>query len=397
MEVYILDSGLYRTDVVESYESMIWAEKYAAFGDFQLDIDPALAEPALQGQGTFIKIDKSQYVGCVDSVENKFQENGKRLLVIKGKTLEAKMRDRPNGYPTVPLVTEPIKITTGSQVPAAALRTLFASICGPTAAVTTDRFSPYIQATTYSPTSGRMGEPIETPLIQTSLGDLYETIRQVCELYRLGFRLICPNDDGKLYFEIYTGYDRTSAQSTLPAVIFSPMLDNLTDTTELTVSETYKNVAHVYAPAYTTAPGYRVVYAGTTDASTASFARKVLVVDASDITDVAGTTLNNKMDQRGAEELAKCRITKVFDGQIPQTNSYVYGTDYMLGDLVEKRSESGDLMQMRVTEQIFTSNSEGEKNYPTLTVDSLVTPGAWDAVSASKYWDIYTTEVWDSM
>jgi len=389
MELYILDSNLLRTEVVESYASLIWTERYQGYGDFQLDIDPVLADTPLTQQDTMLAIDKSDRVMYIDSVENKFQEDGTRLLIVKGKSLEAKLQERPNGYPANS--NTPLVFGNGtSQTPGTIARNLITSILRTNASFVNDQM-PFLQADSYSAT-GRIAEASDTPIIQSSVGDLYSTIKSICETYRLGFRIRRPLDDSKLYFDIYTGYDRTSGQATLPAVVFSTQLDNLTDTTELITGENYKNIAYVFA-----LNGSLLVYGDNADSNTAGFNRKVLVVDANDIADAAGSTLTAKMTQRGKEALAAARIAMGFDGQIPQNGSYKYGTDYFLGDLVEKRSDTGIITQMRVTEQIFTSDHEGEKSYPTLVIDTLLTAGSWDAVSAAKYWDIYTTEVWDSM
>lgn len=390
MQLYILNSSLLRDEIVEQYESLIWTERYQAFGDFQLDIDPSLADSPLFSQGTFLGIDKSQRVMHIDSVEEKNNDDGKRVLTCKGKSLESKLLERPNGY--VVNVSTPIVLGNGTTTkPADIVRNLFTAICVTNGTFANDQM-PFIQAGVYSPTAGRITEPTETPVIQTTIGSLYETIRQICEVYGLGFRLIRPLDDSKLYFEVYMGYDRTAAQTARDAVVFSTALDSLTDTSELTVSENLKNVAYVYAP-----NGTMTVYGNGADANTAGFDRKTLVVDASDITDVAGAGLNAKLTQRGMEALAQSRILQGFDGQIPQAGSYVYGTNYELGDLVEKRSDKGTISQMRVTEQIFISDKTGERSYPTLTVDSLVTAGSWDAVAPNRNWDSYTTEVWNNM
>jgi hypothetical protein len=39
---------------------------------------------------------------------------------------------------------------------------------------------------------------------------------------------------------------------------------------------------------------------------------------------------------------------------------------------------------MQVTEQIFVSDSEGERSYPTLTITKFITPGTW----SSPEWNI---------
>ena len=38
MEVYILDSLLRRVQTVEKFESLVWTERYSAWGDFEIHI-----------------------------------------------------------------------------------------------------------------------------------------------------------------------------------------------------------------------------------------------------------------------------------------------------------------------------------------------------------------------
>lgn len=40
MEIYILDEGFYETDVIDSYESLIWTERFDSLGDFELVMHP---------------------------------------------------------------------------------------------------------------------------------------------------------------------------------------------------------------------------------------------------------------------------------------------------------------------------------------------------------------------
>jgi hypothetical protein len=218
---------------------------------------------------------------------------------------------------------------------------------------------------------------------------VYTAEKDLCDQYLLGFRLVRNFDTSQLYFGIYTGSDRTTHQSVLPAVLFSSELDNLQNTSELTSSAAYKNVAYVLSPV-----GTEIVYAPEADSSVAGFSRQVLIVQADDITDPDPPTASAQMIRRGIDELAKYRKTSAFDGEISQNSQYKYGTDYNLGDLVTLRNASGVMNDMQVTEQIFVSDNQGDRSYPTLTVNQFVTPGSWLALPADKVWNDYTTEHW---
>jgi hypothetical protein len=99
------------------------------------------------------------------------------------------------------------------------------------------------------------------------------------------------------------------------------------------------------------------------------------------------------LQQRGKDELAKNRSIQAFDGELPSNSPYKYEIDYQLGDLLEMRNTDGVSNQMRVTEQIFVSDSQGERAYPTLTIDQFVTPGSWLTyynetwATAEGYWE----------
>ena len=71
--------------------------------------------------------------------------------------------------------------------------------------------------------------------------------------------------------------------------------------------------------------------------------------------------------------------------------------DYYLGDLVEMRNVDGIANQMRVTEQIFVSDKEGERIYPTLAINQFVSTGSWLSFAPGRSWIDYdddTTTVW---
>jgi hypothetical protein len=405
MEVYILDSSFRRTEVVEQFESFIWTERWADQGEFSLDIDPSFPDSTLFEKGKYIACDKSDRMMVVTTVENALADDGTRKLKVTGASFESIMEERANFYDMFTLagstVTDnpPISKTWGNGTtdkPMALVRTIFNAACVTNSIVASD-IIPQMQSGDYYSKTGMIAEPTNTPVIQSQIDSLWNTIKTICDTYRMGFRIVriedvVPTNAAKLYFEVYTGFDRTAGQTALAAIVFSNQMDNLTDTSELSSISGYKNMAYVVAP-----HGTRLVVSADLVGTPTGNDRKVLLVDANDIDDAAGATLQSKLEQRGQQELAKTRVIVGFDGKIPIRSGLMYGTDYKLGDLVEQRSDSGARRVMRVTEQIFISDAQGERNYPTLTQDSLIVAGAWDAQLATKKWDDFTTEVWNSI
>jgi len=207
------------------------------------------------------------------------------------------------------------------------------------------------------------------------VSSVFSAIKELCEQYELGFRLVRNFDTSELYFDIYSGDNRTTQQSSIAPVIFSPGLENLKNTTEVNSITEYKNVAYVFGK-----NGSEIVYADNTTAETNGFDRRVMFVDAKDVENVPGPTLTSILRNKGLDALAKQRPLTAFDGEITQNSQYKYGLHYRrLGDLVEMRNSDGATNSMRVTEQIFVCDGEGDRSYPTLAVESYIMPGTWSS------------------
>jgi hypothetical protein len=274
--------------------------------------------------------------------------------------------------------------------PATIARTMFHDICVTGVVDAGDIIAGINETNVLFPTD-TIDEPTDTITYELDLISLYDATKNLCDIYHMGFRLVANQNTGDLYYNIYMGSDRTTLQTTLPAVVFSPGLDNLKNPTELTSIALYKNVAYVFSPV-----GHEIVYAEDVDPTTAGFQRRALFVKADDITSGVPATATAQMIQRGMEELAKHRKISAFDGEVAQFSSYVYGTDYHLGDLVELQSIDGFSSIVQVTEQIFVSDKEGDRSFPTLSITKFITPGSWDSWTPDEVWDDVTpTLVWD--
>jgi len=378
MDVFILDSLLRRETVLDRFESMIWTERYSAWGDFQLVIHSTIESRSLLTSGTHLTIRDSTRVMVVETVINQDDSEGRHLLNVSGRSLEAILEDRIAHWRL--LNSSDPWDNTGT--PYTVANWIFTSVCVDGRLKAADKIPFYKTGSIYPPdTISKTDVPITH---NSAFKTVYESIKEICEAAGLGFRLVRNGDKSELRFDIYSGIDRTSTQATSPTVIFSPDHENLTNVSELNSSEKYKNVAYVFAP-----NGYRTVFAVGAGDSTAGFERRILMVKADDITLPAGTPLQDALLQRGMDELAKNRTVSAIDGELPQTSKYKYGLglDYNLGDLVEVRTDDGVTNRMRISEQIFVSDAEGDRSYPTLARDLFITPGSWYAWDSGQAWD----------
>lgn len=456
MEVYTLDSLLRRAQVVDTFETCIWTERLSAFGDFELHIFSTFEMRSLLTAGTRLAVNESKRVMTIDTVENTLDSDGRTMLKLTGRSLEALLLERINRYGLTGAASGAKWVLTGT--PANIVRQIFDTICRNNTTQSGDNI-PFLVAGSLYPAS-TIAEPTSIITVELEFGTVYDSIKDICDAYKLGFRIVRNLDKSELRFDVYAGNDHTTLQTTLTPVVFSPELDNLADISELTSIEAYRNVAYVFSPVAST-----IVYVDGADATTSGFQRRVLLVDANDVTYPARTntvtaaqeaainkaiafttTLEAEKDalnrliqkqrlltgdsalintvvtrntwvgsettdigtardasvaleaaestamtatltQKGKMELSKARSLAAFDGEIPQSGSYRYAFDYELGDLVEMRNQDGITNNMRVTEQIFVSDSNGDRSYPTLAIDLFITPGSWFAWSYNQVWE----------
>lgn len=378
MEAYILDSLYRNTQVFDSFNTFIWTERARRYGDFQLIVNSTSANRQIFKQGVRLACNKSYRVMIVETTEDKVDEQGKALLTVTGRSLERVLQDRiahgvlddTTAVPKWTITDDPKSIAEYMYNYICVLGSLDAGDIIPDVAEGSSLFP----ADTIAP-------PVDEVTVEFEPITLYDAELQLCDIYAMGFRIVRDPETAELYFDVYTGCDRTTSQTDLPAVIFSPDLENLQNITQFNTIAPYKNVAYVFSPV-----GYEVVYADGVDPAIDGFERRVLLVNATDITDVDAPTASAKMIQRGKDELAKNRPYIGFDGELGQDIGYTYGTDYNLNDLVEMRTQDGVVNKMQVTEQIFVHDEQGERSYPTLSLNSYVTPGTWLSFPVDEDW-----------
>lgn len=387
MEVYILDSLNRDSLVMDEYETLIWKERFSGYGDIEWHMHATSGNRSRVKTGIRLAIDSSDRIMVVETVEDTTDDEGREILIARGRSLEAILLSRLARSTMGNLTTTP-KWSITDQ-PADIARKYFHDVCV-TGVVNAGDVISGVSETSFYP-ADTIAEPTDTITFAIDPITVYDATKQICDIYLMGFRLVRKASDWVLHYDIYMGSDRTTQQTTLPAVVFSKGMDNLSNTTELTSIALYKNVAYVLSPV-----GSETVYADDVSSSIAGFDRNVLVVVADDITDGVPATATAKMIQRGKEELAKNRRFTAFDGELNQLNQYAYGTDYFLGDLVEYQNDQGTSSLMRVTEQIIVSDKEGDRTYPTLVINSFITPGSWDAAPPDLVWNsANATHHWD--
>jgi hypothetical protein len=172
-----------------------------------------------------------------------------------------------------------------------------------------------------------------------------------------GLKAVRPTSAGtQISLEVYNGADLTSI------IVFDAKFDQFDDAKYLLSQQGSTNVGYIFG-----SNGSQTVLK-TTAPEPSGLARRVLVLDDSGDTSV---NTNDVRTARGLIELYKYNATALFAGEIGEQVAAGFNHQYFLGDILTLIGEYGLPGELvRVAEYIRTSDSTGDKAYPTFEVVS---------------------------
>lgn len=375
MELYTLDRGFRRLDPIDTFESLIWNERYSGDGDFKLSVEASTS--------MMTKLPKGQLVLHEDSDEPMILETRD----IKDGLLEA------TGITLTQWLDNRIIRTTDDHTikewllpdlpPGQLLSKIVQDFC---------IASSYLDGTIniglglddshtslFSIPGLALGAVDMTGPAAISLtvpfGPVYQALKQISETYEVGQKIVLVDASSSsylLHYISYRGQNRTSDQNVNPVIQFSPEMDSFTNISDLESISDYRNFAYVFAtnlPAGTpNAAGYS---SSVPFDSVTGFDRRILEVFADDIDPdsyVDVDELQTILNQKAEKELQNHKIVQLVDGEIIEIEDAAYGIDFFLGDIVEVEGNTGVLQKARITEYIRSQDSTGERAYPTLAM-----------------------------
>jgi hypothetical protein len=362
-----------KTGVIDSYESLIWTEKYNDIGDFSLKIPfKEVSEVGKYKLGQKLGISLSYVVMIIENIELTASE-GKKLIKLSGRSLESILDQRVVIYKDDKAKDDKIKFLpsyTVTDTPAGIIRRFFYDICVRGLLSPADRIPMYVD-TQFVPRP-TLPYPSEEITINIPPSSIYTIAKDICSRYNLGFRLIRNPDGGTLHFSVYTGDDRTSSQKEYLPVIFDPDLNTAKGATALSTSNLDKNVGYVFTENEVT-----MIKDPQSAEDVEGFDRKVMAIDATSLPDnLTPYEYTRDMKRIAEEELYINSAFSELEVEIEDFTHYVYNRHYNLGDLVEARVH-GQNSVLKVTEHILTVDREGIKSYPTLVNVYSSTPNSW--------------------
>lgn len=374
MELTILDqrfNPIYRLD---TFESVVWTERYTGYGDFEILLPLNDSIFLYAKLNNYVHISDSDRLMIIETqeIDSSFEDGSK--IKISGRSLESILDRRIIWNQTV------VK----GDVQTVIKKLINDNIINPSLInrkINNFIFEDNFQYSATSDTDATIDEEEDgDPEVSAQYtGDnLYEVINEICYAFNTGFKIVV-NESGQFVFSIYKGTDRTPESNQYGKfVVFSPSYNNLMSSNYLDSVANYRNVTLVAGEdpeegSSSSSQGYDRVRVTVGDAS--DLERRELYTDARDLrtklddgTEVLPRPYRNMLRQRGYEKLAECPENIAFEGEIDTLHTYVYNKDYFIGDVVKIQNELGISAKIRITEIVRSQDKEGYKLYPTFEV-----------------------------
>lgn len=356
MELLVLNENFESVYLIDTYESLIWTERYFKCGDFEIYTTASTELVALFKQDYYIWRKDTDTIMIIEDVRiTSDVEDGDRLIV-SGRSLESLLDRRIIWKQT----------TLEGNLQDGIRKLLNENIISPEDSAR--KIENFIFEASEDPTITSL--KVEA---QYTGDNLYDAIQKLCESNNIGFKISLVNHITKFsfVFSLYAGLDRSYAQNANPYVVFSPKFDNIINSNYLESRKTLKTVALVAGEGEGDAR--KTVTVEGESGPGKGVNRRELFVDARSISSkVDGKTLstsqyNAQLSQKGKEDLTKNSITKSFEGEVETTQLFKYGEDFSKGDIVQIMNEYGVESRSRVIEIVLSDDVDGLTIYPTFT------------------------------
>lgn len=365
MEATILDTNFNIVGIVDDYQSMIWTERYAEAGDFELYGAIGSTISKYCQLGYFVTIPESNRAMIIESIEVSQELNESDKILVSGRSLEALLLRRIVWDQTI------LSGETYGKVQNAVKKLLTDNAIEPE---DTNRAIPnliFLDSAEEDITS------LEFDSAQFTGNTLYDAVKQFADAFDIGFKIELFGTN--LVFSLFAGKNRSFEQSTYNYVVYSSEYDNLLSSDFKQNITNFSNVALVAGEGEGSERRKIKYYYDFSEPS--GMNRYELFVDARDIsstvddgqggsTQLTDQEYEYELANRGASKLAEVAEDYSFDAQIDTINSYQYGTDYFIGDILQLIDDMGNSGQFRITEFIRSMDASGYSAYPQFKIIS---------------------------
>lgn len=348
MDISVLNTNFEVISVIDSFDSLIWTDRYNRYGDFELHtvFRPELLDVIKEDY--YFRIKESEHIMIVEDIRiSSDVENGDKLTV-SGKSLESILTRR--------IVWSQTQIK--DRLQNAVEKLLFDNFIRPSDPKR--KIPNFVFRKNQHPILNFL--QLDT---QYTGDNVYDVITNLCDIFSMGFR-ITLNDANQFVFELYYGENRSYSQEENPYVIFSPKFENILNSNYYSSNGEYKNVVLIAGEGEGSAR--KTSNIGDSEGLT----RRELFVDARDISsDIDGertlsdSEYDSKLKNRGREKLKECSRNTAFEGEVDYFGMFRYGRDYFIGDIVQISNEYGHEGKVFISEVVTSQDNSGYSIYPT--------------------------------
>lgn len=406
MIFYLLNSKFEKISVIDNYESAIWTDRYLEPGDFELYIPINKTIPSSISIGKYLITSDSEHTMIIESIKIETDLEDSNKLIVTGRSLESLLDRR--------IIWNKTAFKSGTKLQTAVKKLITDNIINPS--VSARQISNF----TFSTSTDSNITSLELEAEYNDGDNLLDVINDICETNKIGYKVILNLNTKNFVFSLYAGKDRTyNSQTANSYVEFSTRFENLFNTDYSDDIKPHKNVTLVEGPEedvyekveprgdenpkeegwYKYHDGEWIktedeVVTGSTYykkienekkrerqvvGSGSGLSRREIFTDASSvqrketITNSDGTTdeiylteaeFTANLIQKGKEKLAESKREEKFEGEVDYSGTFKYGKHYKIGDIVQIMNEYGFTGKSRVTEYIFSDDTNGLKCYP---------------------------------
>ena len=297
MELLVLNTDFKSIAVIDTYESMIWTDRYNSYGDFEIffAMDTQLLQYLKEDYYLWLK--DSEHCMIIEDIKiNADTEEGNHLIVT-GRSLESILERR---------------IIWGQRIFNGNLQNGIQTMlneCIISPSIADRKISNFVFVPSADP------KITSLKIDNQYTGDcLYDVIKGLCEENNIGFKIVLT-DENKFAFSLYAGVDRSYEQTENPYVVFSPNFENIINSNYYSSRASFRNVTLVAGEGEGAARRTAIV------GSASGLDRRELFTDARDISsDTEDGTLSDAEYITSTASDGRT-LTKTFsDGFLTMTN-----------------------------------------------------------------------------
>lgn len=191
MDIWVLDKTLEANDIIDTFNSLIWTDRYDEYGDFEIYTSVTDQALSLLQMDYYLQSRSSEHVMIIEEVLIDTDSENGNSVTITGRSLESLLSRRIVWAQTL----------LDGSVQDCIKRLLDENVISPKDA---NRKIPNFVFE--ASTDKAVTEPKITA--QFTGDNLYDVIAEICRLTGIGFK-VTLNDKKQFVFKLYAGADRT--------------------------------------------------------------------------------------------------------------------------------------------------------------------------------------------